>query len=62
MSPENMVQNSIHYGVISISRVLLWVSLVAQKESTCNEGDPGLIPGSGRGYFSGYAKQNNQWA
>ena len=31
------------------SRVWLWASLVAQmryKESTCNIGDPGLIPGS----------------
>ena len=29
---------------------LLWASLVAQlvKKSTCNSGDPGLIPGSGR--------------
>ena len=28
----------------------LWASLVAQrlKGSACNEGDPGLIPGSGR--------------
>jgi len=31
------------------SRVWLWASLVAHmryKESTCNAGDPGLIPGS----------------
>jgi len=28
---------------------IFWASLVAQlKESACNAGDPGLIPGSGR--------------
>lgn len=43
MSPEDMVQNSIHYSIISTSRVLLGGSLVAQKESTCNAGDPGIL-------------------
>ena len=35
---------------------LFWASLVAQKDSACNAGNPGLIPGLGRSSREGNGK------
>ena len=68
--PSNLLKN-VKWQKSEVLSFRLWESITlkgfpsgsAVKESTCNAGDPGLIPGSGRspGEGNGYPLQYSGW-
>ena len=71
MGKETSLDNKLSSGIRSLTREYLWLLICETglpdssvgKESTCNAGDPGLIPGLGRstGEEVGYPLQYS-WA
>ena len=62
-SSTNYIHIFVQLSLLSISRYLGFFYSLVGKESACNAGDPGLIPGSGRspGEGMGYPLQYS-WA